>query len=230
MEHFIEKRILYEDNHLLIINKWPSEIVQGDKTGDIPLSETLKGYIKEKYAKPGNVFLGVTHRIDRPVSGAVIFAKTSKALSRINQMFQKNEIQKKYWAIIADKPENKTDTLTHYLIKNSNKNKTYAYNTPKPNSKIAKLTYSIIYELENYYVLDVELHTGRPHQIRSQLSAIGCPIKGDIKYGAQRTNDNKSIHLHARYIKFVHPVQNVPIEIIAKPPKDTLWQIIEENI
>lgn len=240
----IETRILYEDNHLIVVNKMPSEIVQGDKTGDEPLSETLKSYLKKKYNKPGNVFLGVTHRIDRPVSGAVLFTKTSKALGRINRMLHDGDVRKIYWAVVKEKPPKKEDHLVHWLVRDKKKNKSFvaAGNTDnmasqilqpgdKPtkkqhsdsNSKKAELQYKIIDTSDQYYMLQIELLTGRHHQIRAQLSAIGCPIKGDLKYGYPRSNKDASIHLHARSIEFTHPVEKVKITIKAPPPDDVLW-------
>jgi 23S rRNA pseudouridine1911/1915/1917 synthase len=220
----ISNRVLYEDNHLLVFNKLPSEIVQGDKTGDVPLSETLKQYLKEKYHKTGNVFLGVVHRIDRPVSGVVIFARTSKALSRMNEMLKKGEIRKIYWAVVRDKPPKENDHLVHYLKRNQEKNKSFAYEAEKPGTQRAELTYRLAGSSDNFYLLEVELLTGRHHQIRAQLSAIGCPIKGDIKYGYPRTNEDGSIHLHAREAAFVHPVQKELMRFVAAPPEDVLWK------
>lgn len=218
--------ILYEDNHIIAINKTVSEIVQGDKTGDEPLSETIKRYLKEKYSKPGDVFLGVTHRLDRPVSGVVIFAKTSKALARLNAMFKNKEIRKTYWAIVQTKPKENEGRLEHFLVRNEKQNKSYAYSAEKPNSKKAILSYKLVASSERYHLLEINLETGRHHQIRSQLSAIGCPIKGDLKYGAPRSNTNGGISLHARKVSFIHPVSKLPIEIIASTPEDDkMWQI-----
>jgi 23S rRNA pseudouridine1911/1915/1917 synthase len=192
--------VLYEDNHIIIINKLPGEIVQGDKTGDKPLSEIVKDYLKDKYNKPGNVFCGVTHRLDRPTSGVVIFAKTSKALSRLNEMFRKDSIDKVYWAIVKNRPSKIEDKLVHYLIKDEKKNKSSAFNTEKPNTKKAVMHYKLISTSQNYSLLEVNLETGRHHQIRCQLAKIGSPIKGDLKYGAERSNPDGSISLHARSI------------------------------
>ena len=214
--------ILYEDNHLIIVNKAPSELVQGDKTGDTPLSEILKKYLKEKYKKEGNVFLGVTHRLDRPVSGVVLFAKTSKALSRINAMFRNKEIKKKYWAIV-NKTSIKEKELIHYLRKNERQNKSYASLEEVKNSKKAILSFNRLLVSDRYSLLEVDLKTGRHHQIRAQLSAIDLPIKGDLKYGSPRSNKNKGISLHARSIEFIHPVSKKRIYIEADPPKDNLW-------
>lgn len=223
--------VLYEDNHIIIVNKAPGEIVQGDKTGDKPLSERVKEYLKVKYNKPGNVFCGVTHRLDRPTSGVVVFAKTSKALSRLNAMFKNNEIDKTYWAIVKKLPEKTEATLTHYLIKNERTNKSTAHDVEKPNTKKSVLHYKVIAQSQNYNLLEVELETGRHHQIRCQLSKIGSPIKGDLKYGAERSNPDGSISLHARKIAFIHPVSKEKIEVAAPPPDDVLWNALtNENV
>ncbi len=216
-------QVLYEDNHIIIVNKAPSEIVQGDKTGDEPLSEIVKRYLKEKYNKPGNVFCGVTHRLDRPTSGVVVFAKTGKALSRLNEMFKKGEIDKTYWAIVKNLPKNTEATLTHYLIKNERTNKSTAHDTEKPNTKKSVLHYKLIAQSQNYYLLEVDLETGRHHQIRCQLAKIGSPIKGDLKYGAERSNPDGSISLHARSISFIHPVSKEKIEVVAPVPEDNCF-------
>ena len=216
--------VVYEDNHVIIVNKSSSEIVQGDKTGDKPLSETVKEYIKEAYAKPGNVFLGVVHRLDRPVSGLVLFARTSKALPRLNDMFRNGEVRKTYWAIVKDAPPQPSGTLEHWLVRNEKQNKSYAYDREVPNSKKAILNYRVIGRSDNYYLLEVDLKTGRHHQIRCQLAKMGCPIKGDLKYGAKRSNPDGSISLHARSISFTHPVSKKPIEAVAPVPEDNLWQ------
>lgn len=223
-------QVLYEDNHIIIVNKAPSEIVQGDKTGDEPLSEIVKRYLKEKYNKPGNVFCGVTHRLDRPTSGVVVFAKTSKALSRLNEMFKNNEMDKTYWAIVKKLPAKTEATLTHYLIKNERTNKSTAYDVEKPNTKKATLHYKVIAQSQNYYLLEVNLETGRHHQIRCQLSKIGSPIKGDLKYGAERSNPDGSISLHARKISFIHPVSKEKIEVTAPVPEDSLWKALGVSI
>lgn len=222
--------VLYEDNHLIIVNKAAGEIVQGDKTGDKPLSEMVKEYLKVKYNKPGNVFCGVTHRLDRPTSGVVVFAKTSKALSRLNEMFKKGQMDKTYWAIVKKRPAKEEDTLTHYLIKTERNNKSTAYDTEKPNTKKAVLHYKLIASSDNYHLLEVDLETGRHHQIRCQLSKIGSPIKGDLKYGAERSNTDGSISLHARSISFVHPVSKEEILITAPVPKDSLWKAITAGV
>lgn len=216
-------QVLYEDNHIIVVNKRPGDIVQGDKTGDKPLSEVVKSYLKEKYNKPGNVYLGVVHRLDRPTSGIVVFARTSKALPRLNKLFQKKEAEKTYWAIVKNQPPKQEDTLTHFLKRNPKQNKSYAHIKEVPDSKKAVLEYRILKKLNNYYLLEVDLHTGRHHQIRSQLSAIGSPIKGDLKYGFDRSNKDASIHLHARELKFIHPVKKEPVHIIAPPPDEVLW-------
>lgn len=219
--------VLYEDNHIIIVNKAPGEIVQGDKTGDEPLSEMVKVYLKEKYNKPGNVFCGVTHRLDRPTSGVVVFAKTSKALSRLNDMFRNGEIDKTYWAIVRNRPPKERDTLVHYLIKNEKTNKSTAYTTEKPHTKRAVLHYKMIASSQNYFLLEVDLETGRHHQIRSQLAHLGCPIKGDLKYGAPRSNTDGSISLHARSISFIHPVSKEKIMLTAPVPQDNLWKAFD---
>ena len=221
--------VLYEDNHIIIVNKAPGEIVQGDKTGDKPLSERVKEYLKAKYNKPGNVFCGVTHRLDRPTSGIVIFAKTSKALSRLNAMFKNNEIDKIYWAVVKNLPEKGEATLTHYLIKNERTNKSVAYDVEKPNTKKSVLHYKVIARSQYYSLLEVDLETGRHHQIRCQLSKIGSPIKGDLKYGAERSNPDGSISLHARKIAFTHPVSKEKIEAVAPTPDDALWKALLNN-
>lgn len=222
--------VLYEDNHIIIVNKSTSEIVQGDKTGDTPLSEIVKRWLKVKYNKPGNVFCGVTHRLDRPVSGIVIFAKTSKALSRLNEMFKNKEIKKTYWAIVKNKPKQEEGQLKHYLIKNEKQNKSYAYETEKSNSKLAILNYKLIANSEKYNLLEVDLQTGRHHQIRCQLSKIGCVIKGDLKYGADRSNPDGGISLHARKVSFIHPISKELIEITAPVPEDKLWLTFESML
>ncbi len=215
--------VLYEDNHLIAVGKRPGDIVQGDKTGDSPLSEIVKGYIKIKYGKPGNVFLGVVHRLDRPTSGCLVFAKTSKALSRLNKMFATGKTKKTYWAVVQKKELDKKAILTHWLVRNPKQNKSYAHPKEVPNSKKAILEYEVIATLDNYLLLQIDLKTGRHHQIRAQLAAIGCAIKGDLKYGASRSNPNGSIHLHARTLSFEHPVKQETMEFIAPLPKDPVW-------
>ena len=215
--------VLHEDNHLIIVNKRPGDIVQGDKTGDVPLSEVVKEYIKIKYNKPGNVYLGVVHRLDRPTSGIVLFAKTSKALPRLNKLFKEKDAKKTYWAIVKKEPPRQQDTLVHFMKRNPKQNKSYAHINEVPDSKKAILEYRLVKELNNYFLLEVDLQTGRHHQIRSQLSRIGCPIKGDLKYGFDRSNKDGSIHLHARKLVFEHPVKKEELEILALPPEDPLW-------
>lgn len=216
--------IIYEDNHIIVVNKAVSEIVQGDKTGDTPLVETVRQYLKDKYNKPGNVFCGLTHRLDRPVSGLVIFAKTSKALTRLNKMFQEHAIQKTYWAIVKNVPQPLEGHLEHYLVRNEKQNKSYASLTPKgAKSKLASLNYKVIAKSDRYTLVEVDLETGRHHQIRCQLAAIDCPIKGDLKYGFDRSNKDGGISLHARKVTFIHPVSKEEICIEAPLPKEALW-------
>ena len=215
--------VVYEDNHIIVVNKAASEIVQGDKTGDIPLSDTVKAYLKEKYQKPGNVFVGVTHRLDRPVSGLVVFAKTSKALSRLNDMFRDGDVHKVYWAIVKNEPKQPEGELVHWLVRNEKQNKSYAYDREVKDAKKAMLRYRVFGKSDNYTLLEVELMTGRHHQIRCQLAKMGCPIKGDLKYGSPRSNPDGSICLHARRISFVHPVSKLPIELEAPLPNGNLW-------
>ena len=219
--------VVYEDNHIIVVNKTSSEIVQGDKTGDTPLSEMVKQYLKEKYNKPGNVFIGVTHRLDRPVSGLVVFAKTSKALPRLNEMFRNGEVKKTYWAIVKECPKETEGELVHYLVHNEKQNKSYAYDKEVKNSKKAVLHYKLIGHSQNYYLLEVDLKTGRHHQIRCQLAKMGCPIKGDLKYGSPRSNPDGSICLHARTVQFVHPVSKEMIRLTAPVPEGNLWNGFE---
>lgn len=216
-------QVIYEDNHLLVVNKRPGDIVQGDKTGDTPLSEVGKQYIADKYNKPGAVFLGVVHRLDRPTSGVVVFARTSKALSRMNKLFSERQTQKTYWAVVKNEPPKASDTLVHYLKRNPKQNKSYAYNKEVPESKKAVLHYTCLKALNNYYLIEIALETGRHHQIRAQLAAIGCPIKGDLKYGFDRSNKDGSIHLHARMLELNHPVKKELIRFIAPAPSDPIW-------
>ncbi len=223
-------QILHEDNHLIIINKRSGDLVQGDKTGDAPLSDLLKSFIKKKYDKPGAVYLGVTHRLDRPTTGIVVFAKTSKALTRMNALFLTKKIDKTYWAIVKNKPEKPKNTLIHWLKKNPKNNKSSAYTKEVDQSKKAILHYELIHSLDRYHLLEVNLETGRHHQIRSQLSSIGSPIKGDLKYGFDRSNPDGSIHLHARKISFTHPVSNQLITLTAAPPKEVLWEECTHHI
>ena len=216
--------VLHEDNHILIVNKRAGDIVQGDKTGDKPLSDVVKEYIKDKYNKPGNVYLGVVHRLDRPTSGIVLFAKTSKALPRLNKLFATKEVNKTYWTIVKNEPPKTQDTLIHWLKKNPKNNKSTAFKKEVDGSKKAILHYKTLKKLDNYFLLEIELETGRHHQIRSQLSSIGCPIKGDLKYGFDRSNKDASISLHAKQIEFTHPVSKENIKVIAPLPKDALWE------
>ena len=220
--------VLYEDNHVIIVAKSAGEIVQGDKTGDTPLSETVKAYIKEKYAKPGAVFLGVVHRLDRPVSGVVLFARTSKALARLNTMFATQAVKKTYWALVQNAPAEPEGMLTHWLVRNEKQNKSYAYDHERPGAKNAVLDYKVIGHSDRYHLIEVHLHTGRHHQIRCQLAAIGCPIRGDLKYGAPRSNPDGSISLHARSIRFEHPVSHEDIFVVAPPPIEGPWQAFSE--
>lgn len=216
-------QVLYEDNHIIIVYKQSGEIVQGDKTGDKPLSETIKEWIKEKYAKPGNVFLGVVHRLDRPVSGIVVFAKTSKALSRLNNMFRNGEVRKTYWAMVQTAPNMPEATLTNWLVRNEKQNKSYVYNNEMPNAKQAILKYKTIGQTEHYTLLEVNLLTGRHHQIRCQLAAMGCPIKGDLKYGARRSNPDGSISLLSHKVEFIHPVSKQKIVVVSPLPTEKVW-------
>ena len=220
--------VVYEDNHIIIVNKAPGEIFQGDKTGDTPLVDIVKQWIKEKYAKPGNVFCGVVHRLDRPVGGLVVFAKTSKALSRMNEMFRNGEVKKTYWAISRNLPPKTEDTLTHYITTTERNNKSYASTTEKKGSQKAVLMYKHIASSDRYHLLEVNLLTGRKHQIRVQLSAIGCPIKGDLKYGDKRSNPDGSISLISHRIEFVHPVSGKHIDIVAPVPNDNLWTALTD--
>ncbi len=223
-------KVLYEDNHIIAVSKTCHEIVQGDKTGDTPLSDTVKAYIKEKYQKPGEVFLGVTHRLDRPTTGVVLFARTSKALSRLNEMFKSHEkIKKTYWAIVQSPPPTPQGRLENYLWRNEKQNKSFVVKPDSKDAKHAVLSYKTIAQSERYTLLEINLETGRHHQIRCQLSAIGSPIKGDLKYGAKRSNPDGGISLHARKIEFIHPVSKVSISIIAPVPDDTLWRELELN-
>jgi 23S rRNA pseudouridine1911/1915/1917 synthase len=223
-------KVIYEDNHIIAVNKTCSEIVQGDKTGDSPLSEIVKQWLKEKYNKPGNVFLGVVHRLDRPVSGLVLFAKTSKVLPRLNEMLREGKVKKTYWAIVKNPPLPPEGELTHYLVRNEKQNKSYASDVEKPNSKKAVLSYSTIACSDRYHLLEIDLKTGRHHQIRCQLAAIGCPVKGDLKYGFNRSNPDGGISLHSLKAEFIHPVSGEKIVIAAPVPEDKLWQTLSQNV
>lgn len=222
--------ILYEDNHIIVLNKRSSQIVQGDKTGDVPLSEIVKEYLKAKYSKPGEVFLGVVHRLDRPVSGAVIFARTSKALTRLNAMVKNREIKKTYWAVVKNRPPKDSDILTAFLYRDESKNKSFVVGKSYHGAQSAELTYKVLMNSDLYYLLEIDLKTGRHHQIRAQLAGMGCPIKGDLKYGFDRSNPDASIHLHARKLEFVHPVSKEPLEIIAPVPQENLWSFFEKHL
>ncbi len=226
----LAERILFEDNHLLVVNKLPSEIVQGDKTGDEPLPERIKSFLKEKYQKPGNVFCGVVHRLDRPTSGVVVFAKTSKALERLNAQFREKETNKTYWAIVENKPKELKGSLRDYLKKNESQNKSYVVNESTPGAKLALLHYQLLASSDRYHLLEVTIETGRHHQIRAQLSNIGCIIKGDLKYGAKRANKDASIGLHARSLRFLHPTTKEEITLIANPPADAVWDFFMNEI
>ena len=216
-------QVLYEDNHIIIVNKRAGDITQGDKTGDKPLSDVIKEYVKDKYNKPGNVFIGTVHRLDRPTSGIVIFARTSKALERLNKMLRDKTINKTYWALVKNPPKKTADTLTNFLKKDTKKNKSFVYKKEIEGSKNAILHYNVIKKLENYFLIEIDLETGRHHQIRTQLSHIGSAIKGDLKYGFPRSNKDGSISLHARKIKFIHPVSKEEIKVTAPTPKDIIW-------
>jgi 23S rRNA pseudouridine1911/1915/1917 synthase len=218
--------VIYEDNHLIAVNKNCHEIVQGDKTGDTPLSDMLKAWLKEKYAKPGNVFVGVAHRLDRPVTGVVLFAKTSKALARINELFRQGKIEKTYWAITKNCSAEPEGELKHWIVRDEKQNKSVAFDTEKPNAQQAILHYRLLSKSERYCLLEIDLKTGRHHQIRCQLSKIGCPVKGDLKYGAERSNPNGGISLHAHRLAFIHPVSQQPVEIIAPVPDEKLWETL----
>ncbi|NSW95270.1 MAG: RNA pseudouridine synthase [Bacteroidales bacterium] len=219
--------ILYEDNHLIAVLKNPSDLVQGDKTGDTTLDDKVKKYLAEKYRKPGDVFLGVVHRLDRPVSGVVLFARTSKALSRMNELFRKQEVKKTYLAVVKERPPAEEQTLIHFLKKNEKQNKTYVYDQEVKGSLKSTLTYKIAGRSERYFLLEIDLHSGRHHQIRAQLSKIGCPVKGDLKYGAQRSNEDGSICLHARRLEFIHPVRKTPVSITAPIPDHDVWKLFK---
>lgn len=222
-------QVLYEDNHLIIVNKRAGDIVQGDKTGDMPLSDVVKDYIKDKYNKPGNVYLGVVHRLDRPTTGIVMFSKTSKALPRLNRLFAERDAHKTYWALIKNAPPKQTDTLIHWLRKNPKNNKSTAFPNKSAESKKAILHYQVLKQLDNYYLVEVALETGRHHQIRVQLASIGCPIKGDLKYGFNRSNPDGSISLHARHLEFTHPVSKKDIQVTAPLPNDPVWDACLED-
>ncbi len=218
--------VIYEDNHIIAVNKMPSDISQGDKTGDVTLADRVKQYIKKKYGKQGEVFLGVVHRLDRPVSGVLLYARTSKALERLNALFREGGVRKLYWAVVREKPPEESGTLTHFLTRNPELNKSFASDRKTPASRQARLRYKLMFSLDRYHALEIELLTGRHHQIRAQLAAIGCHIKGDLKYGAARSNPGGGIHLHAREVSFLHPVRREPVRIVADPPADALWDTV----
>jgi 23S rRNA pseudouridine1911/1915/1917 synthase len=219
--------VVYQDNHIIIINKKPGQIAQADKTGDIALNEIVKDYIKEKYNKPGKVYLGLIHRLDRPTSGGLIFGRTDKATSRLSKMFQNHEVKKTYWAVVDKRPPQMEDRLEHYLVKNQQKNKSFPSNSKNSNAKKAILNYKYISSIDKYHLLEIELETGRHHQIRAQLAAIDCRIKGDVKYGFKRANKDLSIHLHARYLEFLHPVKKELMKFEIPPPKDPVWNAFQ---
>ena len=227
MNHKLQ--ILHLDNHTIVINKRSSDIVQGDKTGDEPLVDKVKTFLKEEFNKPGNVFCGVVHRLDRPTSGAIVFARTSKALTRLNEQFREKSTKKIYWAVVESKPPKKEGKLIHFLKKNEKQNKSYASETEKPGSKKAILSYKLIASSDKYHLLEIELETGRHHQIRCQLGTIGCIIKGDVKYGARRSNKDASIHLHARKLSFIHPTTKEEIKVTAPVPEEPLWKFFERE-
>ncbi len=218
--------ILYEDNHLIAVNKRPADIVQGDKTGDVTLADKVKDYIRASRGKEREVFVGIPHRLDRPTSGVVLFARTSKALSRLSEMFRTGEVEKTYWALVAEKPPADSGTLVHWLTRNTEQNKSYAWDAKRPGAREARLAYRLLFSLERYHLLEIHLETGRHHQIRAQLHAVGCHIKGDLKYGAPRSNPGGGIHLHARGVSFIHPVKKVTVTIQADPPRDPLWDAV----
>jgi 23S rRNA pseudouridine1911/1915/1917 synthase len=224
-----ELNVLFEDNHIIAINKTHHDLVQKDATGDESLDDKIKQYLRVKYQKPGEVFLGVVHRLDRPVTGVVLFARTSKALTRLTTMFRNSEIRKTYWAIVKNAPPEENDRLVHYLVRNAKQNKSYCYDTPRPDSKQAMLSYRLIGKSEKYFLLEINLETGRHHQIRAQLASIGCPIKGDLKYGSARSNPDGGISLHAREISFIHPVTKNQVVITAGLPADNLWTALESS-
>ncbi|QZT38631.1 RNA pseudouridine synthase [Halosquirtibacter xylanolyticus] len=222
--------ILFEDNHLIAVNKPSGAIVQGDQTGDSPMTDVVKAFIKKRDNKPGNVYLGLPHRLDRPTSGVLLLSKTSKALTRLNKMFQsKSDMQKTYWVVVDKKPEVSTQRLEHFMVRNTKQNKSYAYLKDRPEAKKAALTYRYLGSSTKYHLLEVDLHTGRHHQIRAQLAAIGLHIKGDLKYGASRSNPDGGIHLHARNLSFMHPVTKEAVNIVATPPDDAVWNFFAKN-
>ena len=222
-------RVLYEDNHIIAVNKMPADIVQADRTGDPTLADKVRQYIRDTRGKTGEVFLGIPHRLDRPTSGVVVFARTSKALERMSALFREGGVRKIYWALVCEKPPQEAGTLVHHLRRNPVQNKSYASDSPGPGTKEARLSYRLLLSLERYHLLEIELHTGRHHQIRAQLAAVGCRIRGDLKYGAPRSNPGGGIHLHAREASFIHPVRGEPVRIVADPPSDPLWDAALEG-
>ena len=222
----MDLQLLYEDNHLVAVNKRVGELVQGDRSGDPCLADAVKNYLREKYRKKGNVFLAVVHRLDRPVSGVVLFARTGKALQRLNALFRENRVHKVYWGVVKNTPPKRSDTLIHYLTRDTTRNKSYPLAAPQAGAKEARLSYRWVLSVERYHLLEIDLHTGRHHQIRAQLAAVGCPIKGDLKYGFPRSNPGGGIHLHAREVSFDHPVRKTPLSIIADPPADQVWDAV----
>ena len=221
-------QILYEDNHIIAVNKMPSDIVQADRTGDETLADRVREYLRQTHGKPGNVFVGIPHRLDRPTSGVVLFAKTDKALARLAELFREGGVRKTYWAVVAEKPPADSGTLVHWLRRNPAQNKSYAVSGPGRGAREARLSYRLLLRTERYYLLEIGLETGRHHQIRAQLAAIGCHIKGDLKYGAARSNPGGGIHLHARKAELVHPVRKTPLAITAEPPRDPVWDAVRE--
>ncbi len=228
MPHPSDLRVLYEDNHLIAVTKRTSDIVQGDRTGDPTLADKVRDYIREKYHRQGNVFIGIPHRLDRPTSGVVLFARTDKALERLSALFREGGVRKVYWALVAERPPRDSDTLVHWLRRDPALNKSFVVPGPGRGAREARLTYTLLASLERYHLLAIELHTGRHHQIRAQLAAVGCHIKGDLKYGAPRSNPGGGIHLHAREVSLVHPVKKTPVTIVADPPDDALWAAARE--
>jgi len=223
-------QVLYEDNHIIAVNKKVGDLVQGDRSADPSLVDTVKLYIKEKYDKEGNVYLGLVHRLDRPTSGVVLFARTGKALQRLNGLFRESRVRKLYWAVVQESPPKRADTLIHYLERDRERNKSYAHDTPITGSKEARLSYRWILSLDRYHLLEIDLHTGRHHQIRAQLAGIGCHVKGDLKYGFPRSNPDGGIHLHAREVRFEHPVQKTPVRVVADPPADPVWDAVRRQL
>jgi len=222
--------ILYEDNHIIAVNKMPSDIVQSDRTGDETLADRVRDYLRRSYGKPGNVFVGIPHRLDRPTSGVVLFARTDKALARLSALFREGGVRKTYWAVVAERPPADRGALVHWLRRNPVQNKSYAVGGPRGGAREARLSYRLLLATERYYLLEIDLQTGRHHQIRAQLAAVGCHIKGDLKYGAARSNPGGGIHLHARRLELVHPVRQTPLTIVADPPPDPVWDAVMQAL